>query len=1379
MFTDIYSQYMRNLIVGFALLIVSGGGQDTGAPPAADSSSSAASPPADSSSAPATGSTGAAGDTSGSSAGTTSPAGAVENSVPAYPPLGEKSAAMEKWTPDGILRTVQDNGEGTLKDRFQLQQALMDSVDEKNASMAGMMKIIADSRAKMMRFGKSAQNVSTLLFADATAGGLVASTMNVHNEIPATQKLLSSTMTKQLTSLQTDATGIKNSVAVAESEYKERMKALADTVSSMIAKQDALFARLAAQQARAMARSSQQLQSLSMRNITSLSGSISNTRAAEAGVASGVSSGIVTARVALGDVQDSLSEIQSQFKDAVDSTVGDVQSTVNQQADKSSSSLDKAADSASLAAQASAMNAGRLLTRQLDTLDRNATQMIGVVVDNTTRVTSSLAKSTDKTFAKTESDLDHASSALGKDADGVDTESQLLSSDQLQVAQDMEAALRKQEAISSAAGAGFSTDMSKVNGLISAQMSGLTSQAKGVSQDVVSGTSDESIRLQQALSYLQSQASAGSLGVGAGTSDQLAAQQKAQAELLAQRQAQIGGAGDQLNAQMTDASKAALRGSGALSDRVSGMTSTFGGSIDGLLSSLTDGSGSGADGLGQLATALEGRASDAFSSIIQQLKGVSNGGVDAEENFVSTIVGPSRDNAASGMSQIQQLISALSSQLGDQSNGQQATLDLLRSFQSGNGQRMTNVTQALNAIRALNGHLDDTVSSGGNQALTDARSRLIANMIAEMNSAKNSSSDGLSRIDQIIGSLVGGSISDNTDRIGQTFAVAGANLDSSNQQFVQVERDQIKSLSGLSSMAASLLGDSTNAGLQQKGETEASLANARANIVAKFKEIAAKTTGTDIGNVMQILAKQGNDTAIVQFLLGDVQTALKRINADAVTARDSSDKKRAEFEAYLAKAQASLQQAQADIMSQLSTSVDQVQSQLNAKINLIQSSRGEMNQSLSQITSQVEQATQTLNKNLLIYQDKLEKIIDEIRSYMNMSANADELAIRQDIANQLGKVNATEAAIAGANAAVQIGIDQRVQANSQTGSSSMDVVDGVINAALETQGSVYDAHIGQSDKLVAVAANVDASATELDQSVKSAATLMQTGISTSSDTATRAITSAEGDQSKIVGQLNDRSSEVAKQSRKNFVNSLEKMGGLDDDTLRVSKQLQTLIGNADSSITDISESTMSHLDLSTGTMAKLNQAAVKKVASVSDVMGAFSAVVLGFLNETRSQMDTIMNELNSVDAASKAKLKDINTRSKDELNWVGSGLNATVDDLSQILDHEQIMQQGLMNQLLLDEGNFKSSEATKSSESSDIQVQVSQLRQKVNKHKTDEVSRVREWVSSRNPQVAQALFGQATAESFVESISRDAIIHDIRARIREVKNELQSLELAK
>ena len=1298
----------------------------------------------------------------------------VEKSVPAYPPLGEKSAALDKWTREGVLRQLSQNNEDSFKDRFNLQKALIAAVDEKNASMAGIMAMIDDAKAKMVKFNKKQQNVTTILYADASAGGLVASSRNVRNEIPATRKLLTSTMDKQLQNLQKDAAGLKNLVLAAESEYRQRIKAMADTVSSIIIQQDAAFARRAAQQARAMARTSQNLQQKALSDAREVNSNLTTIVATGSSVISKAAAGVQTARVALNDVEDSLGEVESQYKSALEEVKSDVSSTVDKQVDKSIGALDKAADTAGVSLQTSAMSIGQQMTRQLDQLDRSANQLVSRLLYNATKVTDRIAKNADKTEASTQSAVDSAEADATKQVANLDSQSQLVLSDQLKISQDMQAMIQQQQATSSSTGSGFATDVAKLLALIAQSTSGVSAQAKAVSQDVVGGTSSETIRLNQALTYLLQQASSGSSGISAGAESQLATQQKAQADQLSQRQYEIGAAGDSLNAAVNDASKAALRGASSLSDRVAGIGSTYGASIGGLLSSVTDATGSAKDAFNQLQGLLGGQAADSLNGIVDALKMLNNNGVDSKEDFLKTVVGPSRDGSVQSMTQVQSLLSGLSKLLGTQSEGQDGTLEALRAFQLNNSEQLKGASNALNGIQSLNNQVGNRVEASGQKGIAENRARMVAALLAEVNAAKNQSADGLHQIDLLVNSLARGSLSDNLSKIGQTLAVAGANLDASGKDFVKVERDQIKSLAGLSSMAASLLGDSNNAGIAQKAESEAALVNARSNIVAKFKEIAANTTDTDLGKVMADLAKQGNDTAIVNFLLGDVESAIKRINSDTVAARDANDKRRADFEAYLAQTQAQLQQAQSEVVAQLNKAIADVQKALSDKRDLLQGSEAEMRKALQEIKSQVEKAQVTLSNNLSLYQSKLDDIIEQIRSYMNLSTEADELAIQKDIARQLEKVNATEVSVASANAAVAEQVAKKTQSTAEAESHILDVVGGVIDGAIETQSSVSDSHLSQSDKLVAVAAHVDEAATELNGSIKSASALMENGIAKSSDTASRAIANSEADQAKTVGQVNDRSADVASKSRKNFITNLERMGAVDDDTLRVSKQLAQLIDSVNSTISDISETTLSHLDLSVDTVAKLNSAEVRKVASVGDVMGTFSAVVLGFLNETSSSMETIMTELNSVDAASRTNLKQIDTRSRDELNSVGTRLNATSDTFVQILEQERTAQEAIKAKLFDDESAFKISEAKKGSEINDVEEQVTALKQKLSQQHTDQIAKVRSWINQRSPQIGKALFPSAGA--LLEVNGREAVIRDIRKRINRIESDISTLK---
>ena len=1281
---------------------------------------------------------------------------------------------MDKWTSDSVLAGQVSNDENTYKDRLELQLQLILSAGEKNVSMGAVKNMADKKKLDMSKFAKQTNNITTLLFADASAGGLVATAKALREQIPMTQKVLSSTMQKQLRQVQSDATVMRKAIEVAQQEYKERMQALADTVASLIVQQDAQFARLTAQQARAMARASTSLQAGADRSMVDVKTAVNDAAKSQATATATASAGLRTTGAALGDVEDTLHEIPGEFKAAVaDSTAG-VTDTITAQVNKGEANLDKAADAATAATETEAMRVARLLARGMDQLDKQANKAIDGVVTGAEKNATLLQNAADKTAATSGKAIDRASLDASRKAAGIDGDSQTATSDAAKVAADMKQMIDKQGAVSSAAGSGFAADAAKLMALLTGKIGAITGDGKAVSQDVLGGTSDEAVRLSRALSYVMDRASAGAHTISGGAGAQLSASQRTQAELLAQRQGQVGAAGDSLSQAIASVGKDAARGAGGVTDRVTSLGSTFGGSIEELMAALGDTSGASQQALASLSDALGGKASSSLTGVMELLRGVNNNGADAEKEFLEAVVGPARDGAGKQFGSIDDLIRSLSLKMDAQSGNQTDAQKALKQFQEQYKGKLGSVGDALKGIAGLNLQIGSSVGAGGAKATAEARAKMMEALLNEMAGSKNQSADSLNQIDKLLYALVGGGASDAVDKVGQTFALVGANLETSSRDFTAAERDQLKGLSGLSSMAASLLGQSGNQALRDKATTEASLGDAKANIIAKFKEIASNTTNTEIGKAMQDLAKAGNDTNIINFLLGDVQSAMKGIDADAVLARNANEQKRAEFTKYIAATEAELRQMQAEVAQELESSVHTVDSELRAKIELIGSSAGDMTQSLNEIKAKVEAAQQTLSNNLRLYQDKLDGVIGEIKSYMNLSADADDLAIRQDIARQLAQVNSTDVAVASAQAAVNERVAQQDKSRGKTGDKTYAIVDNVIAGAVDTEASVADAHVANTKALIGVAGNVDAAAVELEGAVLASRERMQDGIAESSTVASKAVLAAEGTQAKTIDQVAIKSGDVASKSRKEFIRNLERMGGVDDDTLRVSKQLQDLMTNADGTISDVSDAALAHMDLSVSTMTKLNSAEVRKVASVSDVMGAFSSVVLSFLNETRDTMETVMNQLNEVDAASKVKLKQIDVRSQDELHWIGSGLNSTRDSYKQIVDQEQIVQSGLKQQIQNDERVFMQSEASKDSEMSEIDDAIGGLKQQVSQNQSGMLAKVRDWINSRNPQIAKSLFDSNSA-SFLQSQSREAVIRDIRHRMDHVKQDLSAL----
>jgi hypothetical protein len=132
-------------------------------------------------------------------------------------------------------------------------------------------------------------------------------------------------------------------------------------------------------------------------------------------------------------------------------------------------------------------------------------------------------------------------------------------------------------------------------------------------------------------------------------------------------------------------------------------------------------------------------------------------------------------------------------------------------------------------------------------------------------------------------------------------------------------------------MAVSLLGQSGDQSVKDTNAVQSMLSSTKTSIVTKFREIAANSTNTALGETLTTLARTGNDTQIINFLVVDLKAALKRVNYDAAVARDVNDKRKAQFEAYLAAADRDARRAQANLVALLEKTIREVQGALNNK----------------------------------------------------------------------------------------------------------------------------------------------------------------------------------------------------------------------------------------------------------------------------------------------------------------------------------------------------------------------------------------------------------------------------------------------------------------
>jgi hypothetical protein len=395
---------------------------------------------------------------------------------------------------------------------------------------------------------------------------------------------------------------------------------------------------------------------------------------------------------------------------------------------------------------------------------------------------------------------------------------------------------------------------------------------------------------------------------------------------------------------------------------------------------------------------------------------------------------------------------------------------------------------------------------------------------------------------------------------------------------------------------------------------------------------------------------------------------------------------------------------------------------------------------------------------------------------MNLSSNADELAISHDIANQLASVNATQVQLVSIRGGINdtlIGMKSR---QISTTNRTRNVIEEILQTASNVAAASWTGRTANLEKLTAVGLSVDQQANKLRETVLSAAADMQSKIQANRNATSELISKTESEQATRLADVQRDASNVESQARKRYLENLFKIGSLNDDLGRTTKQLAQLLDNTNATIDDISESAMEQMDLGFQTLSDLNRAESRKIASVQDVMNAFSSVALMFLNETEGSMLRVMSDMNLLDKASKMKLANMRGRTDDEVNWLGTNLNSTVEKLQLSLEQDKAVQDGLRQALLTSKQRLVKVREREDIDIATITSQIRDLEGRIRTNSQSQIAKVRAWIAKRSPELAnQLLAGKITSSSFLEKRKR-IMSKDMHQRLKRVKRDLMRLE---
>jgi hypothetical protein len=503
------------------------------------------------------------------------------------------------------------------------------------------------------------------------------------------------------------------------------------------------------------------------------------------------------------------------------------------------------------------------------------------------------------------------------------------------------------------------------------------------------------------------------------------------------------------------------------------------------------------------------------------------------------------------------------------------------------------------------------------------------------------------------------------------------------------------------------------------------------------KRNAVATTDRQMVGILDRINATKFQEESVEDSVSTLKDSLRRIRQDLNVATGVNEEKAAQFRNRIVDVQRHISAITGEVNGALVATSGDIHKQLRSKEMYLNETNAELAGQLSEAKKRIQEAQQTLRNNLYLYQSKIEGIVSQIRAYMNLSSNADELAIAQSIASQLAAVNKTEIQLKDRDASQKSQLSDMAQARASQLDKTRDILSGLTHSAVEVESAASSGDVANMDRLTAVGLGIDKQAEVLRNTIEEGKERMEKAIRDGERATSRLLSENANTQLGALAKIEGHSKDVASQARKRFVENLFKMDSVNDDLLLTTKQLSELMNNAKASISDISTSVMGHLGLGMATLAKLNSEENRKVASVSDVMNAFSSVVVNFVNETDLSVKRLMDLVDWIDSQAKIKLGSIDRRSKSEVQWVESNLNATADKFHLNLQQERAVQEGLRSALRESSKQLAVVKNREQADFTEITDSIAELEKRVVANGQAQIAKVRKWIADRSPQIAK------------------------------------------
>ena len=1251
------------------------------------------------------------------------------------PPSPSSSSAQDTLIPmdyAGVMQMGRDFSENANLQRYTLQNTLIHNEPILKTRLESALESLNELYQTLQSLNGRVINLTTVVNADASAGGLLAISRGLYSEVPNTHKLVQKVvdgLTKMLAGV---ARSINETLYNTQLDFQAQIQSQADSVASILAQQDRAFAAQANAQKKAMVRATNKLRKQALADAGEVEMSVNSTQTHLSKLSNSIDAFTSETSRSLDQLSGLPASMQAQLVSSARDVKENLQSALTSSETEVELRMQKNADSSLANVQSAGAQLSRQLLREINKTQANITNNLGLIDGKSASRANDLALAIQKGSSNASQAISRVLSTTLDSLNSVSRSGNTVSMDAAQVAEDGSSILNQLGTKMAITRSGYLATLgslqSKVPSQLQASLQQMMSRESGFSSDLV----QELLRENGGIAFI-SQFTDEQLGkLGIGLDGHLAANQHELANRGFSVEGQVQDFSASINRNFRKVKLDSTRAKGDAQSALEALAGTMGISVEDLSAAVEEAASNGQKDLGQLSAFLSSRNSHALQNVLGLVQSFSDNGNSDLSRFVSGNMAGAWNLTKAQFDQISSILTDL---LDEESQAEQSHASLVSNSSAQHSQRiktLKKLSKRLQTASMQNMGTAKLLRSNMQTGLAQIQSRFTQQMAQTAHNSEVSASSGLGTIDQLFGNL-NSTWSRLHNTVENTVADVGVNLDAASQQIASLGVKAAQSNTAVSSASYSILAASQKDEGLDFSTIDQQMNSAQSGFREALEANASTATDMALAGILGRLNSTEQGQNLAGSYLESLKNALDQIQASLWEARKASDDKSMIFKSQVGNLRMSLVGSNREIEHDLTNTISQFQAKLIDKEQSLNATTGNLSSQLNELEQMVVNAQKQLGQSLRDYQYRIDGLIGQIRSYMNLSSNADELAIARNIADQLSSVNGTQVRMASVRAGLEDRMGSLADRRNQTESLNEDLLYNLGASALSAQNGSAEAELALTNRLTAVGGNLDSSVSQARGKIMSAKNFMSNLVQNDSMKVSSELKISQADQETRYASVTSSTSDVSAQSRRAFLDNLHKMNVLNDGLNITSSELGQLLSNTNDSLSDISTSARSHFKLASSTLESLRADDAEKIASVSDVMAAFAVVVVRFLNETQLAMKAVMSEMNRIDGISQTKLTGVQRRTGDEINYLNSVLNASSEQFRFNLEQERAVQEALQAALAESQRRLIEEEKREKADINSLVSQISDVRKGIKSNGQAQISRVRKWIQSHIP----------------------------------------------